>query len=180
MIGSFAITGIGIFLPPRPFFSTDRCPQQSHFPRCEICELSPSQNRPHSSPYSWHFHDNWSARNTIRQPGEKKRLTSEGIFNGQHLTGFVQNLPPLLHRAAAADRWATRLSKRADLLNPFSYRDRSEKTGFKEGIGSPNTRAGARKSYMHFPQTRNSAKSPYATRSTYPKQEWLAAPLLAS
>lgn len=151
MIGSFAITGIGIFSPHVP--SSQRIVVLSKATSLGArYALSPSQNRPHSSPYSWHFHDNWSACNTIRQPGEKKRLTSEGIFNSQHLTGFVQNLPPLLHRAAAADRWATRLSKRADLLNPFSYRGRSKKAGLKEGIGSPNTRAGARKSYMHFPK----------------------------
>ncbi|KAL7383550.1 hypothetical protein ABVT39_013143 [Epinephelus coioides] len=44
------------------------------------------------------------------------------------------------------------LSKRSDLLNPLSYRGRSEKADFTEEIISSRRRVGTGKSQIHFPK----------------------------
>ena len=91
--------------------------------------------------------------NSISRTGVKKRSGSADVcfFTLQHLTGFVR-IAPVAEQQAAADRWATRLSKRSDLLNPFSYRGRSEKADFTEGFLSSRRRAGTTKPKIHCPK----------------------------
>ena len=121
MIGSLAITGIGMFVPSVPSLRVSLPPSLGARP-----ELSPSDSRP-SSPHGRCFQERWSAGCFDGKTRPKNIRVPTVFFILQHRTVFVQIPPEVAAAAARRTNEPPRClektkKKRTDSLKPLGYR----------------------------------------------------------